>query len=375
MFFMARFTPTKSTRPRVPSSSFPSKRDYFCICSILRRGHPWFPVSQPYGYLPPPPRKFRPRTRSVLSRGEIRGRRLVVALHNSAIKIPRSRDYHRPRAGGLLGNERAFLGLYSFLFPFPFAVMHHSLPPSLSVSLRNPEIARGAWRQRGPSVISLYSVIPPLQRYVPVFFIISYSPQCESVPRVPTWAIAIDPVRLPDVRFLSDTTCFIADGVRIRRLVPHNSAIKIRPSASMPLDDMPRSTPPRVIFARRCIRLGITAPAPPPPLAGSSGPATRCCEKSRPPHSAAPCGLARDKIARDVRGMPRRPLAGAPRRVSEAKIQSFPSHSGPRASIRDVISVSRLRLSPPRRGKVVARSSSSPSEGGTFLFILEFPCQ
>jgi len=84
----------------------------------------------------PPPRKFRPRTRSVLSRGEIRGRRLVVALHNSAIKIPRSRDYHRPRAGGLLGNERAFLGLYSFLFPFPFAVMHHSLPPpSLPPSL------------------------------------------------------------------------------------------------------------------------------------------------------------------------------------------------------------------------------------------------
>jgi len=81
---------------------------------------------------------------------------------------------------------------------------------------------------------------------------------------------------------------------------------------------MPLPTPPRVIFARRCIRLGITPPAPPPPLAGSSGPATRCCEKSRPPHSAAPCGLARDKIARDVRGIPQ----AASRRRAAARIRS-----------------------------------------------------
>jgi len=178
-------------------------------------------------------------------------------------------------------------------------------------------------------------------------------------------------IRLSDVRFLSDTTCFIANEVRIRRrLVPHNSAIKIRPSASIVDDTRLAATrgcaDPRVIFARRCIRLGITPPAPPPPP-GSNGPATRR-------DAARNVGRARDKIARDVRGIPVS-LSQARRDVSEAKIQSFPSHSGrpPRAPIRDVIFVPcRAEKSLP---VLLPPPPPPPFKEETFLFILEFPCQ
>lgn len=78
-------------------------------------------------------------------------------------------------------------------------------------------------------------------------------------------------------------------------------------------------------------------------------------------------GLRRDRIAEDVRGIPRPLFAETRRDVFEAKIQSFSSHSGAHASIRDVISLFPLpfslyllsSLSPPRRTSLYLRISVS----------------
>lgn len=193
---------------------------------------------------------------------------------------------------------------------------------------------------------------------------------------------------------LSDTTCFIADEVRIRRPldVPHNSTIKMHPPAPsderisptacrrQPLERTRRTTlyvsilvrPSRLssyrkrdgaLASRNHFPSGERSLLPPSPLAVLRGRETANLGR----HSAS-ARLPRDKIARDVRGIAALPPSASRRRAAATypKRKSNLSRAilGPRAPIRDVISVSLFRLFPPR---AAARS--------TFLFIWEFPCQ